>query len=517
MATEVVDVDETVPDDYHGQWIPDRLPGDPPPAPDAPPGFQERALAADETEVFLGGSKGPGKTDLIILKHFEFVHIADGLAVLFREHMNEAQELIDRMDRMTRHFPVSQKPYYVGSPRPRYYWPSGHITEVGSLETLKDVQKIQGRQPWYIGVDELGNIEDPKIVDALMAELRTPIPELPRWFRGSGNPGKPGHAWTKRRYVTPSRNGRRLIRVTQKLPDGSTYSYHRRFIRGYVWDNPVYRQDKQYLAQLMALTPQEREQLLYGNYDAAGGLAFDELDANVHVVPPFKIPASWPRFAGHDWGFAHPCWIVLCAESPDGIIYVYNALRVHRYKDRAQARHFVAECPELRDMPIYSGGDAFAGTEAKRDDYTESTASRYEEFGLQLLPANDSKRARRKVMREYLSWRAQGPQLKDGTPMLYFFDRPLIQEGFRQLEGLNEDKRDPEIVAKTDADRLTGEGGDDFYDALGKALCSHLPEVDASDTAEEDYTVSSHDAVEWLRRARQVSGAHEPHGWESLA
>mgnify|MGYP000998729015 CR=1 FL=1 len=500
-----------IPEEYEGQWIPDRVPGDPPRDPALGPGFQETALNADEFEVFLGGAKGPGKTDIIVLKHFEYVHIEHGLAVLLRASAAEAQLLIDRMFKLTDGFPASMRPAYTGSPRPTFTWPSRHKTEIGYIERLRDVRRYHGREPWYFGYDELGDQPDERVADALIREIRSTDERLPRWFRGSGNPGKPGHGWTKKRYVTPTKYGRRLVRVRTKLPDGSDYSYFRRFIRGFVWDNPIYRHDRQYLAQLMAQTEREQRQQVFGDYDAAGGLAFDELDERVHMVRPFDIPDSWEMWAGHDWGFAHPCWFVVIARSPDGDLYVVHAKKMHRHKDRAQAQAIVADYPRAKDLIIYSGGDAFAGTEAKRDDYTESTADRYAEFGLTLVPANDSKKARRKMLREVLAWRGKGRNGADGEPTLRFFRRGDIVELFEQCQGLVEDEKDPELVAKSDADPSTGKGGDDGYDALGKAICSHIPD------SEPETGITTQDALAWLARSRQVVGTHSPYQYEVLS
>lgn len=490
--------------------MPDWIPGDPLPGPDDPPGFQRLALAADDFELFLGGAKGPGKTDIVILKHLAWVHVPHGLAMLFRETFAEAQELIDRLLRLTDKFPAAMQPAYVGSPRPRFYWPSGHITEIGQCRHLADARKTQGRQPWYVGYDELGNQPDERVADVLIQEIRTPVPELAahRQFVGSGNPGKPGHGWTKARYVSPSQRGARRIPVDVRLPNGETHRYYRRFIPGFVWSNPVYRRDQQYLAQLMAQTEQVQRQMVFGDYDAATGLAFDELSESVHLIQPFPVPASWERFYGHDWGFAHPMVAVECVLTPDREVIVTDALWLHRVKDRAQARQLVEQWAAIREARVYSGGDAFSGTEAKRDDTTESTAARYAECGVHLMRANDSPRARRRALRELFSWRG-GPGQADHRPRCYFFNRPRVVAGFRQLQGLVEDERDPERVQKVDADPITGKGGDDFYDALGKAICTHLPE-----TAEERDPwaagVPSQDALEWLRRVRGVSGAHEP-------
>ena len=69
------------------------------------------------------------------------------------------------------------------------------------LERVEDAARYQGHGYTYIGIDELGNFKTPEAVDRLRATLRSAA-GVPCVMRSTGNPGGPGHAWIKKRYIT---------------------------------------------------------------------------------------------------------------------------------------------------------------------------------------------------------------------------------------------------------------------------------------------------------------------------
>jgi hypothetical protein len=44
----------------------------------------------------------------------------------------------------------------------------------------------------------------------------------------------------------------------------------------------------------------------------------DGWDAGIHVIDPFVIPPSWPRYWGVAFGFTNPMVVQQWAEDPDG-------------------------------------------------------------------------------------------------------------------------------------------------------------------------------------------------------
>ena len=58
----------------------------------------------------------------------------------------------------------------------------------------------QGHSHSLLIFDEIGNFENPDVVDALNATLRSPH-GVPTQMIGTANPGGPGHLWVKNRYI----------------------------------------------------------------------------------------------------------------------------------------------------------------------------------------------------------------------------------------------------------------------------------------------------------------------------
>jgi phage terminase large subunit len=94
-------------------------------------------------------------------------------------------------------------------------------------------------------------------------------------------------------------------------------------------DNPsLYRggqwtaEGRRYLAELELLTGVQRERLLYGRWAAAEGVVWDAFDPAVHIIDPFDVPESWPRWVGIDFGYTAPFTALLFAEDGDGRLYL---------------------------------------------------------------------------------------------------------------------------------------------------------------------------------------------------
>jgi hypothetical protein len=272
------------------------------------PGMQTEGVNAAEFEVGIGGAKGPGKTDVILMAATRQTEKEAYKAYITRETGPQLDEIKRRSHRI---FPkLRNPPAWNGDGHGRWTWPSGAVVIFESIGTPEDVEKIQGQEPAFVGQDEAGNIPDERTVDLVQAEIRCPDPTVIRMWRGSANPGKPGHAWFKRRFIVPCGvDGRRIIVRKVTLPNGLSARLTRRFIPGTVLDNPIYANDPLYMAQLALLPEVLRKQLLYGDWDAGIGMALDELNEAMHFVRPFRVPQHWPQFAGFDWGYAH--WWVL--------------------------------------------------------------------------------------------------------------------------------------------------------------------------------------------------------------
>jgi PBSX family phage terminase large subunit len=67
------------------------------------------------------------------------------------------------------------------------------------------------------------------------------------------------------------------------------------------------------------------ERRYLGLFTRLEGLVYPDFDEDTHVVEPFDVPESWPRFGGLDFGRTNPNAILCIAQDPNTkIFYVYK-------------------------------------------------------------------------------------------------------------------------------------------------------------------------------------------------
>lgn len=435
------------------------------------PGFQVNALAASDDDLLLGGAKGPGKTDLVLVKPLRWVDRPAFAGAVVREHFVDLKRVMDRARQLySRLGPADQRPAWNGDTK-RWTWPSGAFIQFSHARTVEELAWSQGGNWAYIAYDEVGNQPDEKVVDTLMAELRCPDPTIVRQFVGTANPGFAGHAWVKRRYVqTCGKNGGASYSRVQ-LPDGRRVVLSRRFIPGRVTDNPILANDPTYMAQLMQLPERMRRCLLDGDWDAATGAALDELEPAVHLVPDFEPPPSWPRIAAFDWGFAHWWVFIWGVVTEDGRIIIKDTLKGRRMQDADIAGKLLERVPPDALRLVHAGHDCWSDNKS-RGDRTPTVAEFFGSAGINLTKANTARAAGYLELQRRLGWR-ESEYLERRTPLLQFCDTPgnrwLVEE---HLPAMVVDPDDPSDVLKVDADPDTGRGGDDGYDTLRYLVAS---------------------------------------------
>lgn len=81
-----------------------------------------------------------------------------------------------------------------------------------------------------------------------------------------------------------------------------------------------------YIAKLDALTGVRYQRLRLGNWVAAEGVIYEEWNPGRHLIDPFPIPLSWPRYWVIDFGFVNPTCVQWWAENPDGELFMYREL-----------------------------------------------------------------------------------------------------------------------------------------------------------------------------------------------
>ena len=86
----------------------------------------------------------------------------------------------------------------------RFVWPSGAVLYLRYLDRDQDADAYQGHDYTRVYVEELTQFASPRPIDKLKATLRSAA-GVPCGFRATCNPGGPGHAWVKARYIDAGR------------------------------------------------------------------------------------------------------------------------------------------------------------------------------------------------------------------------------------------------------------------------------------------------------------------------
>lgn len=261
---------------------------------EAQPGPQTALIACPVFEVFFGGARGGGKTDGML---GDFLEHADAygehaIGLMVRRTRIELGETIERS--RTIYGPLG---WQFHEQDKMWRAPNGARLRFAYLERDQDAEGYQGHSYTRVYIEEIGNFPSDKPVLKLMATLRSGA-GVPVGFRATGNPGGPGHAWVKKRYIDPAPAGWRVIR------DALT-GLERVFIPSKVSDNQYVGQ--QYVNQLRGAGSVTLVRAwLEGDWSVVEGAFFDCWSTEAHVLRPFELPDDWLRFRSADWGFARP-------------------------------------------------------------------------------------------------------------------------------------------------------------------------------------------------------------------
>lgn len=194
--------------------------------------------------------------------------------------------------------------------------------------------KYQGAEIHWLYFDELTHFTK-AMYDYLKTRLRANLKlGIVPCVRSASNPGGPGHAWVKARFVDATDVGKRIAPYEVEI-SGTDRKATRtvQYIPATVKDNPHISRD--YEIELEQKPPKLRDALLYGKWDAFDGQAFPEFEDDpkhyadmrwTHVVAPFPIPMHWARYVSYDHGYSRPFSIGVWAVDEEGRAYRYKEL-----------------------------------------------------------------------------------------------------------------------------------------------------------------------------------------------
>lgn len=433
------------------------------------PGFQVRFLSCGAYEALGGGAAGPGKTDCLIAYQSALAQHPATRALVLRTTYTDLRDVLDRMAVL---YPQLGATWNADARR--WTFPSGGTVETGYGESMGEIARYLGREFTSIGWDEIGLLGDERVYLELLSRVRSTDATVPLRVRLSANPGGPGHAWLKRRFIGPC--GRDGSRVYRDPDTGET----RAFVPGTLRDNPLLPDS--YRRRLMALPPLRRRQLMDGDWDAAGGLYFEDLRPDALLIPRLDrgdgpgrwdgLPDWWTYWAAYDWGYRHWMTCGAFAKDGDGTIYLLDTLWLRRRSDEEQAVAVRSFLPAACRPNIVAGLDAFA----RRQAHAAAPETVEDVFGRHDLYLT------RAVVDRVPGWQAvaravttRQPDGSEGQPILRVCDTEGNRRLLEQVGELVVDPDDTRDVLKVDADPDSGAGGDDGADMLRYGLATGVP------------------------------------------
>ena len=264
----------------------------------------------------FGGAAGPGKTKALLWEAMRQANRFPGVDTLL----------------LRRTFPELEASLitYFRRDVPRYFyqsyneskhiitWHNGSTTRFGYSASENDIYQYQGAEFLFIGIDEL-TLFTLGQWQFLTSRNRCAVPGTTPNMAGATNPGNIGHAWVKALWLD-QRPAPGMDRPGQYDP--GDYA----FIRATIADNPLYRNDADYLKTLNALPRHLRQAFLEGDWNVFAGQYFDVFDMRRHTARAEQIGLQnwWPRWISIDWGYEHPSAVYWHTARPDGTVVTYR-------------------------------------------------------------------------------------------------------------------------------------------------------------------------------------------------
>lgn len=334
----------------------------------------------------------------------------------------------------------------------RISFPNGAFIEVRAAEEPDSTRGLNSEIVWC---DELASW-----VDARKGELDpdTTWSNLMLGLRLGVHP---------RALVTTTPRNNRLVRdltKDEKLRSGLTV-----LVRGTSYDNlrNLSQNYRRVILDPLEGTRAGRQEVLGELLDEDDMVAFGDWHVDRMTVPSFKLPASWTRYAGVDYGLTAPYAVEWGAKDNDGRVWIYDEAGAPKTGETVQAQTInlhemqtVALDGERLVRPIVSKrcGDPSMWTK-----HTESldVASTYAQHGVALVKADNNRLVGRARVHSYLReapacayHKAQG---WDTCPQLHVL-AGKAPDLCRTMPLLDNDPDHPEDVDTT--------GDDHWYDAL---------------------------------------------------
>lgn len=390
---------------------------------------QERFFLARQKYIAYGGARAGGKSWAVRVKAVTGAMQCPGIRILImrRTYPELDATIIQPLVAMINEAVMDGKPAgpyiadYNATMR-TVFFRNGSIIKFGNLNTAGTITEYQGQEYDWIFMDEATHFTEHEF-RTLGACLRG-VNAVPKRFYLTCNPGGVGHQWVKRLFIT---------RAYDKHERPQDYG----FIPATVEDNTALsdQQKADYIDSLELLPDDIRAAHRYGDWDALAGQYFSEFRREAHVIAPFAIPRSWPRYRVFDYGLDMLACYWIAVDS-GGRAYVYREYCESGLIVSDAARGICERTPP-EEVIVYTIAPPDMWTTLK--DTGRTMAELFQLAGVGLVKASNSRVQGWLNLKEYLkTW-------PDGRPGMLVFDHCVRL--IRDLPALQHSDRNPSDCA----------------------------------------------------------------------
>ena len=423
------------------------------------PGSQELFLRCPVFEVLLEGTRGGGKTDCLLMDFAKEVGRGLGSAwtgALFRQTYPQLDDVVKKSKRW---FPQIFPKARINESDYVWKWPTGEELKFRYGQTEDDYWNYHGHEYPWLGFEELTNWPDLSFYQSMMSTCRSSIEGTPKRVRSTCNPFGKGHEAVKEYFRIGELPACTIIEPEKPFiegPDGRRLdlSYRKRCrITSSIWENKtLLENDPSYLASILAIKDVNRRKAwLNGDWSIHVGSFLEGVwDPAVHVIDPFFVPSTWPKWRSMDWGFSAPYAVLWLTMDPDGCIYVWRELYGKGEKPGSGSRETVDQVAEkMRAIETHDQRNGYEYQFSIADSAIFSNVGTDRSIGKAFRDAG---------FKWYPAWKGKGSRINGaqeiirllGGGKLKFFR--TCKESIRTIPALHPSDLNPEDVDTTEED-----------------------------------------------------------------
>ncbi len=288
---------------------------------------QELALTCPAWEMLYTGTRGPGKTDTLLMDFARDVGAgwgSDWRGVLFRHEYKPLAEIVKKSEKWFHQiFPRAR--FLRSQGEFRWIWPDGEELLFRAFKRPSDYWDYHGHEYPWIGWEEITAWPSGECYHVMKSCNRSSRAGIPRRYRATCNPYGPGHNWVKAYFIDPAPAGQPFVADrTNVAAIAAEYGVapieseplETVTLHGHYSENRALmdaQPDYPALIAAAAANPEQAKAWLSDDWDIVSGGMFDDVwvrtqqgERRSQVLPQFEIPRGWQVFRAYDWGSTKP-------------------------------------------------------------------------------------------------------------------------------------------------------------------------------------------------------------------